>query len=209
MHWELIGVNFAVVFTTDIEKSKRLGSEDRGDRDWRAILLEVSAVGAGCVCWLVLAANFKEEQGMSHPSMRFWKFVEKTSSCWIWKGATAQGYGVMGNGTHRGLVKAHRVSFEMHIGPIPKGLEIDHICRHRFCVNPAHLRAVTHVENMQNGSKSLQTMCVNGHKLDKKNTAFLHAPGRASFRRCRKCHVINNDKSRKKMRELRKKAGKP
>ena len=73
---------------------------------------------------------------------------EPNTGCWLWLGAdTAEGYGKMGiglrgDGTRR-VVYAHRLAYELDIGPIPEGMTIDHLCRVRCCVNPRHLEAVT------------------------------------------------------------------
>ena len=77
---------------------------------------------------------------------RFWRFVspEPNSGCWLWTGADTRGYGALGK---NGL--AHRVSFEMHVGPILPGLTLDHLCRTPACVNPAHLEPVTLAENVR------------------------------------------------------------
>lgn len=78
--------------------------------------------------------------------------VDKTGDCWLWTGAiNNKGYGVFA--TDEGNQLAHRVSYVMFVGPIPEGLELDHVyargCRHRHCVNPDHLEAVTHAENVR------------------------------------------------------------
>lgn len=73
--------------------------------------------------------------------------------CWIWEGARdSRGYGcIQFGGRPR---KSHRVSYELHIGPIPEGLVIDHLCRNARCVNPAHLETVTQRENVLRGKRS-------------------------------------------------------
>ena len=80
---------------------------------------------------------------------RFWSKVEQTDGCWNWtKGGHPSGYGTF---CHQGKnVPAHRYSYQLANGSIPAGLSIDHICHNRGCVNPAHLRAVTHKQNHEN-----------------------------------------------------------
>lgn len=80
---------------------------------------------------------------------RFWIKVDKTPACWNWTGANiGNGYGAFRiNG---GNQVSHRVSFEWSNGPIPEGMEVDHMCFNRSCVNPAHLRLLTHAQNGQN-----------------------------------------------------------
>lgn len=70
--------------------------------------------------------------------------------CWEWTGSKdLNGYGRLNGGAGRSPVPAHRAVYEALVGPIPDGLEIDHICFNHGCVNPAHLEPVTHSENMR------------------------------------------------------------
>jgi len=81
--------------------------------------------------------------------IRLWRKVTKTEYCWIWTGTVnQQGYGQIRRGSK--LVTVHRLAYELLVGPIPDGLEIDHRCLVRRCVNPAHLRVATRPQNNQN-----------------------------------------------------------
>ena len=83
---------------------------------------------------------------------RFWRRVEKTSGCWIWRGGVhSGGYGFMRGegGRNAPNVTVHRLSYEMHHGPIPDGLVVMHACDNPLCVNPDHLSVGTHKDNTQ------------------------------------------------------------
>jgi hypothetical protein len=85
--------------------------------------------------------------------------------CWEWLGyRNPDGYGESGG---RGV---HRRAYEEAVGAIPDGMEIDHLCHNRACVNPAHLEVVTHAENMRRSAPATKTHCVNGHPYDEANT---------------------------------------
>lgn len=82
---------------------------------------------------------------------KFWDRVDMSGECWLWAGqVNAKGYGILYVAGKN--VRAHRLSYELHIGPIPSGLVIDHLCYTPGCVRPDHLRAVTSGMNNQNRS---------------------------------------------------------
>ena len=83
---------------------------------------------------------------------RFWPRVEKGPNCWEWTGARgSSGYGQISSGGPRpSALYAHRVSYELAVGPIPEGMQIDHTCHNSACVNPEHLRIVTLKQNAEN-----------------------------------------------------------
>lgn len=120
---------------------------------------------------------------------------EPNTGCWLWIGQIMQnGYSRMyvGSADHSSLHKlGHIVSFLLYKGSIPKGLEIDHLCRIRHCVNPTHLEAVTHRRNMERAYFAIQTHCFRGHKYTTENTR--HYKHKNKNRRvCRKCGTINS-----------------
>ena len=83
--------------------------------------------------------------------IRFVDKIHKTDGCWIWKASlTNKGYGRFNLKNYKGQA-AHRISYELFIGDIPKGLQLDHLCRNRLCVNPDHLEPVTRKENILRG----------------------------------------------------------
>lgn len=77
----------------------------------------------------------------------FWAKVKKTATCWFWLGSKNNGYGRLNHG--KKSYAAHRVSYELANGPVPDGLQIDHMCMIRSCVNPDHLRAISVSENLK------------------------------------------------------------
>ena len=86
-------------------------------------------------------------------SVRLWAKVDKSGDCWIWTGCRIRhGYGRI-SGPGRKPLLAHRVAYELTYGPIPDGLELDHLCRNPSCVRPDHLEPVTHLENVRRGDK--------------------------------------------------------
>lgn len=99
--------------------------------------------------------------------------VNTETGCWEWTSAKSDGYGWFGIG-HAKAYRAHRESYKHFVGEIPNGLQIDHLCRVRHCVNPAHLEAVTARENVRRGRAPTQAMnqtgaCANGHEAVEPN----------------------------------------
>lgn len=127
---------------------------------------------------------------------RFWLKVERRHplSCWPWLAArSGWGYGLI-LGARGAMVAAHRVVYELEVGPIPAGHEVDHLCRNRRCVNPAHLEPVLTRENVLRGvgltaRNAAKVRCDHGHPLSGVNLyVYPSSSARAGKRRCRTCH---------------------
>lgn len=128
---------------------------------------------------------------------RFWAKVQIDNpwDCWVWLGprSRAYRYGAIGaGGTGGALLSAHRLSYQLLVGPIPAGMELDHLCYNRRCVNPLHLEPVTHLENLRRadvwyGIRTAKTHCPQGHLYDDANTYINQ--GR---RGCRTCRLIRS-----------------
>ncbi len=122
---------------------------------------------------------------------RFWEKVKKTNGCWKWTGSKKpNGYGQINSGGKFGKpVSAHVAVLYLHGQQIKKGFCVDHICKNRCCVNPAHLRIVTNQQNTIENSdstaakNSVKTQCPQGHKYGGYNLVR----GSKGERRCRKC----------------------
>ena len=124
--------------------------------------------------------------------VRYWAMVEKTESCWLWKGCKDRdGYGLFTIGTrankNKHTVKAHRFAYETEVAPIAKGKELDHLCRVRACVNPVHLEPISHLTNVQRGIPwcSMKTHCPQNHPYDDANTRWYRG-----MRYCRACRTL-------------------
>ena len=125
---------------------------------------------------------------------RFYSKVALPASadgCWRWTGAMSNnGYGNFWDGVR--LDKAHRVSYLLLVGPIPVGMDIDHLCRNRGCVRPDHLEVVTRQTNLLRGMrKSGYTSCKKGHPYNAVNTRWYAGKGYLT-RICRECERLNH-----------------
>lgn len=119
---------------------------------------------------------------------RFWSKVNQAteSGCWEWTGSLDRhGYGWFSIAAKP--IRAHRWSYEHHVGPIPAGLVLDHLCRNPSCVNPAHLEPVTSQENIRRGTvpHSSKTHCPHGHPYSGDNL-IVDKRGHRSCRTCRR-----------------------
>lgn len=84
---------------------------------------------------------------------RFWEKVDKSGEHWLWTASCRHGYGQLNIGNNK-IEDAHRISYQLHHGSIPEGMDIDHECRVTQCVKPEHLRAITHKQNLENRGAS-------------------------------------------------------
>ena len=122
----------------------------------------------------------------------FARTIEDENGCWLWQGGkNTEGYGYIRVGGRQ--ISVHRAAYLDRVGPIPAGLELDHLCRVRHCCNPAHLEPVTGRENLHRSPVTLarlnavKTHCPQGHPLSGENLAI--SCGR------RVCRVCNNAKA--------------
>ncbi len=138
---------------------------------------------------------------------RFWEKVDKNGpvsdyrpdlgQCWVWVSpSVGKGYGYFSSG-----VGKERQSWRVHVwswvqvnGPVPEGLELDHLCRVTLCVRPLHLEAVTHLENVRRGTAGRwlaeRTHCIHDHEFTSENT-YITPSG------CRSCRTCSRENQRR------------
>lgn len=113
----------------------------------------------------------------------FSRKVRWEGTCIVWTAQIGRGgYGVFR--VRDKCKRAHRAWYEHLFGKVPSGYELDHVCRVRHCVNPNHLRVVTHKENMEVSKAATKTHCVKGHPLSGDNLRIEKSTG---FRKCKTC----------------------
>ncbi len=137
--------------------------------------------------------------GAPRPALdRFHEKLDRTGDCWLWTGArSTSGYARLR--VDGRSVDVHRWAYGLFVGPIPDGLQLDHLCRVRHCVRPSHLEPVTQVENMRRGRgigvrNSLKTHCPQGHEYTPDNTL-----NEGGARRCRICRARTKQRSYRRM----------
>lgn len=130
----------------------------------------------------------KAPRGLSEND-RFWFFVNKTETCWLWTGSTAGGYGHFWAIAQKKHLKAHTWAFVQEHGPIEDGFEPDHLCRTPLCVRPDHMEKVTKRVNILRGIgptavNAKKTHCPRGHLYDRVNS-----------RGSRECSICTKEKA--------------
>lgn len=131
---------------------------------------------------------------------RFWSYVTPGAKedCWEWTGGTSlDGYGILR--INNATAYMPRFAYELLREPIPVGLEPDHLCRSRICVNPWHLEPVTHKENILRGESPMainarKTHCIRGHEFNEENTRIDPRGGRM----CKACGRMHDANRRKR-----------
>ncbi|MFD7661067.1 HNH endonuclease signature motif containing protein [Streptomyces sp. NPDC059788] len=120
----------------------------------------------------------------------FARYEVADNGCWIWTGPLFQsnGYGQMSR-VYKGTNLAYRAFYLKHVGPVPEGLQLDHLCRDRRCVNPQHLEPVTASENLRRSSMGYgaRELCKAGLHDIKDPANWYVPPGQPNHRTCYPC----------------------
>lgn len=131
------------------------------------------------------------------------KIYAREGGCWLWQGSIRNGYGL--TWWDGRVMNAHRAVYSIMVGPVPEGLELDHLCEVKNCVCPAHLEPVTHAENVRRAGgmakalaaelerRATRTHCKRGHPFDEGNT-YRRSNG---TRECRACRTVSMERWRR------------
>ena len=148
----------------------------------------------GRFCSIACSAKYRRSRPLRSFEALFWGHMEKTAACWFWTGATVKdGYGTIRVGGRQAIARgAHRVSWELHNGPIPSGQLVLHTCDTPACVNPNHLFLGTHQDNADDkiakgrdrSGWNERTHCKRGHCLVPEN---IYISPIGAMRQCRTC----------------------
>jgi hypothetical protein len=146
---------------------------------------------------------------------RFWSKVNKNGPipkhrpdlgpCWLWTGYISRdGYGKIAYGKRGDAIHAHNIGYLLLRGPIDDGLEFDHLCKVRHCVNPWHGERTTHTTNVMRGEgfsvvNAAKTHCAQGHPFDEENTIRRTSGGRG----CRLCQREAGRRYKQRRKEKR------
>jgi len=148
------------------------------------------------ICKTVFAPGMGHRKGCSpacSAEIAFWEHVEKTETCWIWRGYLQNGYGYFAAGETRKWTRASGYAYRLLVGPVPDGLVLDHLCKNPPCVNPAHLEPVTQQINVlrsegRAAKNAGKTHCPAGHEYTPENTYI-------SKQRTRGCVICRRQRS--------------
>jgi hypothetical protein len=148
-----------------------------------------------CKCGCGLAPKSRRKYALDHQPNKSRPVIERLlmrvdksdNGCWLWRGQlNSRGYGQIR--AHEKTCLAHRIAYAYLVGPIPEGLQLDHLCRVKRCVNPQHLEPVTGSVNLARAYSAAPrqpaTTCRRGHEFTAANT-YLSKKGRIC-RRCRR-----------------------
>jgi hypothetical protein len=134
--------------------------------------------------------TLKYEDISSKDTERFFSKITRKNGCWEWNGCKSKGYGCFSSNGKP--IQAHRFSFLLSNKKLTKGLEVHHVCDNKCCVNPSHLKEITHKENtlLSNACSAIcarKTECKRGHEFNEKNSYVYKKKDGGLERRCKIC----------------------